>query len=63
MGEVRICPVTLLARLITRRVSRYKSNELKWKIRDHRPINLVASKNGISLVSSNQILHHLRATA
>jgi hypothetical protein len=62
IGGAKICPVTSLARLVAR-VSRYDSSESKWEPRDQRPINLFESANGLALVTSNQILHHLRAAA
>ena len=62
MGSAKICPVASFARLVTR-VRRYESDEPEWKDRRHRPINLVASTGRFSLVTSNQVLHHLQAAA
>ena len=62
MGSAKICPVASFASLVAR-VQRYEPDEPEWKDRRHRPINLVATAGGFSLVTSNQILHHLRAAA
>ena len=62
LGGTRLCPVKALARLVTR-VRSYQVDDLEWAAQDQRPINLVADSGGASLVTSQQILHHLRAAA
>jgi hypothetical protein len=62
MRGAKICPVASLARLVAR-VSRYEPVEPQWKLRDQRPINLTRTTTGFALVTSNQVLHHLRAAA
>ena len=44
-------------------MSRYDPSEPEWESRNQRPINLFKSASGFALVTSNQVLHHLRAAA
>jgi hypothetical protein len=62
MGCANICPVASLARLVAR-VKRYEPVESEWRDKNCRPINMVAVTSGHALISSSQILHHLRAAA
>jgi hypothetical protein len=62
MGGAKICPVASFARLVAR-VRRYNPDEPEWKDETRRPISLVAVPGGHAMVTSNQILHHLRAAA
>ncbi|KAI2493659.1 hypothetical protein MHU86_20874 [Fragilaria crotonensis] len=59
-----LCPVRAFAGLVTR-VSQYKLDEhLEWALAGDRPINLVVPPGEkAALISSNQILNHLRAGA
>jgi hypothetical protein len=62
MGRSQLCPVVAFARLVTR-VRSYNIEGLEWSAASQRPINLVLTAEGASLVTSQQILHHLRAAA
>jgi hypothetical protein len=61
-GTSGLCPVTALARLVER-VRSYQIADLEWAAVDQRPISLVATDRGSGLVTSQQVLHHLRAAA
>jgi hypothetical protein len=62
MGGANIFPVASFARLVAR-VRNYEADEPEWNEKRHRPINMVVSSGVSSLVTSSQILHHLRAAA
>ena len=62
IGGVRLCPVASFARLVAR-MRRYEPSETEWAERNRRPINLVTTAEGTTLMTSHQISHHLRATA
>ncbi|KAI2489344.1 hypothetical protein MHU86_25257 [Fragilaria crotonensis] len=58
-----LCPVRTLADLVTR-VGGYEVNDhIEWESVRDRPINLVVRGGKPALISSNQILNHLRAGA
>ena len=60
-----LCPVRALVSLVAR-VSAYKLDEATtWKEVRDRPMNLVVPDrgNGAMLITSKQVLHHLRAAA
>ena len=62
MGGAKICPVAAFARLVAR-VRCDDPDSPEWRDERHRPISLVAVPGGHAMVTSNQILHHLRAAA
>jgi integrase len=62
-GQVSLCPVRSFADLVTR-VSQYELNDhKKWALAEERPINLVVTGGRATLISSNQVIQHLRAGA
>ena len=62
-GEApKLCPVIAFARLVSR-VRGYQVHDLEWADKDRRPISLISIDRGVSLVTAQQILHHLRAAA
>ncbi|KAI2506084.1 hypothetical protein MHU86_8315 [Fragilaria crotonensis] len=63
VGQPRLCPVRSFANLAMR-VSQYEVNDrTEWESVRDRPINLVVSGGRVALISSHQILNHLRAGA
>jgi hypothetical protein len=61
-GATRLCPVVAFARLVSR-VRGYQVQDLEWADEDRRPINLMCDDQGVTLVTAQQILQHLRAAA
>jgi hypothetical protein len=62
IGGARLCPVTALARLVAR-ARRYVPDGLECAEQSRRPINLITTAGGTTLVTSHRVLHHLRAAA
>jgi hypothetical protein len=58
-----LCPVRAFASLVTRVREYNLKGRTKWTSVGDRPINLVMAGEQVHLISSNQILNHLRAGA
>lgn len=61
-GSEAMCPVRAFAGLVAR-IRRYETDDTRWTAIEGRPINLAKAGDQMTLITSYQVLHHLRTAA